>query len=119
MASLTMCSRTTWFSRSSPAPAWPCIGISAAIGWADPGPDPDDRRLVDRRQRRQSFMSPQLLGVIGHQYGVGHLDPDDEDHTQERLHVDGCPGEVEGRKDADQAERHGEHDRQGYDVGLI
>ena len=32
---------------------------------------------------REAFVAAQLLSVVGHQHGVSHLDPDDEDHTQQ------------------------------------
>ena len=33
------------------------------------------------------FVAPQLLGKVGHQHRVGHLDAHDEDDAQQRLHV--------------------------------
>jgi len=47
------------------------------------------------------------------------LDPDDEDDAQQRLHVQGRARVEERRQDADQAQRHGQHDGQRDDVRLV
>ena len=68
-------------------------------------PHPDRRGLANGFGGRQSFVPPQLLGKIGHQHGVGHLDANDEDDPQQRLDIECRAGEVKHRQDAGQGQR--------------